>query len=149
LFNGCGTTTLNVYFDASLVASLLLQDALTERAEAYLAREAPSPVISDWAAAEVAGAFGVRLRRGELDEAGAKKALGQLDAWRTIAASRCAVEADDIVAADGLLRRFDLALRAPDALHLAIARRLAAPLATFDSRMRDAAAALGLQLAPI
>jgi hypothetical protein len=104
-------------------------------------------VISDWAAAEVAGAFGVRLRRGELDEAGARKALGQLDAWRTTAASRCATEADDIVAADGLLRRFDLALRAPGALHLAIASRLGAPLATFDDRMSVGAVALGLRLA--
>jgi uncharacterized protein len=139
---------LSVYFDASVILSLLVDDALTARAEAYVARENPTPTISDWAAAEVSAAIGVRLRRGELDLAGATKALSQFDIWRSATATRCTVTADDAVAADSFLRRLDLTLRAPDALHLAIARRLTAPLATFDTRMADAAIALGIRLAP-
>jgi uncharacterized protein len=42
-------------------------------------------------------------------------------------------------------RRFELALRAPDALHLAISRRLDATLITLDRRL--AAAARGLDIA--
>lgn len=50
----------------------------------------------------------------------------------------------DVAEADTLLRRLDLGLRAPDMLHVVIARRLGATLATFDRRMADAARTLGL-----
>jgi uncharacterized protein len=56
----------------------------------------------------------------------------------------------DIAASDARLacvyaRRFDLGLRAPDAaLHLAIARRLDATLATLDRRLATAARELGI-----
>jgi predicted nucleic acid-binding protein len=63
--------------------------------------------------------------------------------WR----KRFAVAADghgaDIRAADIFLRRLDLNLRTPDAIHIAIARRLGAELATFDVRMAESAEALG------
>ena len=41
------------------------------------------------------------------------------------------------------LRRLDLTLRTPDALHIAIAQRLAAELMTFDQKMAASARALG------
>ena len=55
----------------------------------------------------------------------------------------------DIAATDARLayiyvRRFDLGLRAPDALHLAIARRLDATLVTLDRRLAAAAGELGI-----
>jgi predicted nucleic acid-binding protein len=40
------------------------------------------------------------------------------------------------------VRRFDLKLRAPDALHLAICRRLQARLVTLDNNLARAARAL-------
>jgi predicted nucleic acid-binding protein len=42
------------------------------------------------------------------------------------------------------VRRFDLILRAPDALHIAIARRLDVALVTLDRRLANAAQALGI-----
>jgi hypothetical protein len=42
------------------------------------------------------------------------------------------------------VRRFDLALRVPDALHLAIARRLDVALVTLDRRLATAAGELGV-----
>jgi predicted nucleic acid-binding protein len=139
---------LSVYFDASLIVSMLLPDALSVRADAYIRKEAPTPIVSDFAAAEVASVVGAKLRRGALDVAGARRALDEFDTWRTTVATQSSLAADDVAVADGFLRRLDLTLRAPDALHLAIARRLGSPLATFDVRMTDAARALGLQLAP-
>jgi predicted nucleic acid-binding protein len=139
---------LSVYFDASLIVSTLLPDALSGRADAYIRRELPTPIVSDFAATEVSAVIGVKLRRGVLDIAGARRALDEFDIWRSAVTTRCDLTTDDVAAADSFLRRLDLALRAPDALHLAIARRLGAPLATFDVRMSDAATALGIQLAP-
>jgi predicted nucleic acid-binding protein len=43
-----------------------------------------------------------------------------------------------------MLRRLDLNLRTPDAIHIAIAQRLGAELATFDVRMAESAEALGV-----
>ena len=55
----------------------------------------------------------------------------------------------EIAASDARLayvytRRFDLGLRAPDALHLAITRRLDATLVTLDRRLATAAGELGI-----
>lgn len=50
----------------------------------------------------------------------------------------------DVRLADAYVRRFDLALRVPDALHLAIARRLDVALLTLDRRMAAAARELGI-----
>jgi predicted nucleic acid-binding protein len=43
--------------------------------------------------------------------------------------------------------RLDLTLRTPDAIHIAIARRLDATLVTFDQRMATNARALGMAVA--
>lgn len=42
------------------------------------------------------------------------------------------------------VRRFDLALRVPDALHLAIVRRLGVALVTLDRRLATAAGEFGV-----
>jgi uncharacterized protein len=52
------------------------------------------------------------------------------------------IHAVDVRLAAAYVRRFDLALRAPDALHLAIARRLDIALVTLDRRMMAAASEL-------
>jgi hypothetical protein len=50
----------------------------------------------------------------------------------------------DVRLAVTYVRRFELALRAPDALHLAIARRLDATIVTLDRRLSAAAVELGI-----
>ena len=50
----------------------------------------------------------------------------------------------DVRLAYAYVRRFDLALRAPDALHIAIDRRLDVSLATVDRRLAAAAGELGV-----
>jgi predicted nucleic acid-binding protein len=49
----------------------------------------------------------------------------------------------DVAVATAFLRRLDLTLRAPDAIHIAIAQRVDATLVTFDQGMATAALALG------
>ncbi len=53
----------------------------------------------------------------------------------------------DVTRADALMRRLDLPLRTPDALHIAIAERVGATLATFDVKMAAAARVIGLPVA--
>jgi len=140
---------LSVYFDASLIVAIFLEDAHNDRADAYLSGARPTATISDFAAAEVAAVIGVRVRRGELDHAGARAAMAEFDAWRSRAAQAYSLRAGDVAAADDLLRRLDFTLRAPDAIHLAIVSGARLQLATFDRRMSECAEALGIETAAI
>jgi predicted nucleic acid-binding protein len=140
---------VNVYFDASVIVSFVINDALSPRVDAYINSVSPIAVVSDFAAAEVASALNLRVRAGTMDQDGARAALGRLDLWRAQAAASCQLTSTDILVADAFLRRLDLPLRAPDAIHLAIAQRLDIAIATGDLRMKDCAVRLGIKLAEI
>jgi len=63
-------------------------------------------------------------------------------------AKRVETVAADIAAAAEFIRRLDLNLRTPDAVNIAVAQRAGAILATFDTRMAESEAALGVAVAP-
>jgi hypothetical protein len=140
---------LSVSLDTSVLLPLLAQDAFTDRARAWFAGLAMPVVISDLAVAELAAALGAKQRRGEVTRVEAVAALDSSLAWRAAARLvNAEVTAADTALAIAWLRRFDLNLRTPDSMHLAIAARLGAPVATFDLGMEAAARALGIALAP-
>ncbi len=72
--------------------------------------------------------------------------LSDLDLWAENIARRVTTEVDDVARATRLVKRFELGLRMPDALILAIAQRLSMAIATQDRRQAAAAEALGLRL---
>ena len=139
---------MSVYFDASVIVSIVVRDALSIRARTYISAHQPSPVVSDFAAAEIAAVVGLRVRTKALSAAQAESALATFDRWRLNNTTSCGVIGADIALADRFLRRLDLPLRAPDALHIAVAQRLGLALATFDAQMAVSAKALDVQLAP-
>jgi predicted nucleic acid-binding protein len=53
----------------------------------------------------------------------------------------------DIATAITFLRRLDLPLKTPDAIHIAIAQRVGGTLVTFDRQMAASARALGTPVA--
>jgi uncharacterized protein len=101
-------------------------------------------LISDFAAAEVASALSRLVRMAVLTAADASARLADFDAWRAAMSLPVDLGASDARLAYIYVRRFDLGLRAPDALHLAIARRLDATLVTLDRRLAAAATELGV-----
>jgi hypothetical protein len=140
---------LSVYLGISVLLPLLAYDAFTVRARPWFAGIAEPVVISDLAVAELAAVLGAKHRRGELTRLEAVAAFASGEAWRIAAhAGGASVTSADIALATGWLGRVDLTLRAPDAIHLAIAARLAAPIATFDFGMEAADRTLGVALAP-
>ena len=131
------------YLDTNGIIGLLTADPLTGLVTAIL-RQSPEPiVISDFAAAEFSAVVGRKTRIGVISRQHALDALAALDQWSP-RVSQVPVEGGDILHADGFLRRLDLPLTAPDAIHIAIAQRLGATLVTFDQRMASAARALGI-----
>jgi predicted nucleic acid-binding protein len=67
-----------------------------------------------------------------------------LDSWTSTFADPISVAPSDIKTATSWVRRTDFALRAPDAIHVAAARRLDLVLVTLDSGMANAARMLGV-----
>jgi predicted nucleic acid-binding protein len=83
----------------------------------------------------------------EMSLADGRLALSGFDSWVGLSAERVEIAAADIDRADGILRRLDLPLVTPDAIHIAIAQRIAATLVTFDRQMAASARALGMAVA--
>ena len=74
----------------------------------------------------------------------AAQRLDDFDVWRAVASSPVDLQPADARLAYAMVRRFELRLRAPDALHLAIARRVDATLVTLDGRLGAAAREIGV-----
>ena len=140
---------MSVYPDASYLLSLFTIDAHTARAKAFLHAQKPLLSISDFAAAEFASVIARCVRMQLLTKDDARSALTTFDAWSARFAKRVQLASADIAAADSYLRRLDLTLRTPDAIHIAAAQRLGAALLTFDKKMASAANRLGTAIASV
>ena len=104
-------------------------------------------IVSDWAALEVSSVMALRARIGAITKVETTDLLIDFDVWRRAAATLAFIQSEDIARAMSLVRRGDLVLRGPDAIHIAIAERLNATLLTFDKGMSAAAKAIGLNVA--
>jgi uncharacterized protein len=135
---------LSAYLDASVLIPTLIAEPSTAAVFDWLGANREL-LVSDFAAAEVASALSRLVRMGRLASADAFVRLADFDAWRTAMSSPIEIRSADAQLAYIFARRFELALGAPDALHLAISRRLDATLITLDRRL--AAAARGLDIA--
>jgi uncharacterized protein len=138
---------VSLYLDANILVALLTVEPLSERADDFIQGNAERLIVSDFAAAEFASAIARRVRTRETTVEDARKDLADFDIWTARLTERTELNADDVAAATGYMRRLDLALLTPDAMHIAIAQRLDAMLATFDRQMAAAARALGITVA--
>jgi predicted nucleic acid-binding protein len=135
---------VSAYLDASVMIPTLVHEESTAVVAAYFRDLREQRLISDFAAAEVASALSRLVRMAQLTQQEASVRLADFEAWRAATSSAVDVHAADARLAYAYVRRFDLPLRAPDALHLAIARRLDATLVTLDGRLANAAKQLGI-----
>ena len=134
------------YLDTNAAIGLLTVDPLSARVRTVL-RQSSAPIfISDFLGVEFSAVVSRKARAGVITHQHALDALAALDQW-SARVSRFELEAGDIARADLFVRRLDLPLLAPDAIHIAIAQRLGATLVTFDRRMAAAARTLGLAVA--
>ncbi|HYF07287.1 MAG TPA: type II toxin-antitoxin system VapC family toxin [Acetobacteraceae bacterium] len=136
------------YLDASALASLFVEDTHSVAMDRWLATSPSTLLVSTFAAAELASAVSRRVRMGLYDTERAWRILASFDAWLAARAVTVHLDAADHVVAASLVRRFELRLLTPDALHLAICQRLGLPLLTFDARQAAAARALGIACDP-
>jgi uncharacterized protein len=135
---------LSAYLDTSVLLPTLIAEPATEAVYDCLGACEQELLISDFAAAEVASALSRLIRMAMLTDADASARLADFDAWRAVMSMPVDIGPSDARLASIYVRRFDLGLRAPDALHLAITRRLAATLITLDRRLATAAREMGI-----
>jgi len=102
--------------------------------------------ISAWTLAEMASVGAIKERTGNIDAAGRMEGLAAFNRFVFDSLTLAEVDPADFRAAAVLLDAPALALRAGDALHLAIARRIRASLATLDARQALAATHYGIPI---
>src|SRR5215204_3910248 len=125
---------MSIYLDTSVLIPMLVREAASDAVKAYLATR-QERFISDFAAAEVASSLSRLVRTRLLAVAEAAARLTDFDAWRAATSLPADLHAADARLAYAYVRGFELMLRAPDALHLAISNRLGATLVTLDRRL--------------
>jgi predicted nucleic acid-binding protein len=123
---------------------ILIKEPASAAVDAFMSTVQQELWVGDFAAAEVASALSRLVRTGRLQATDGAARLSDFDVWRTAMTKPAEIHAVDVRLAGAYVRRFDLALRAPDALHLAVARRLDIPLVTLDRCLATAARELGV-----
>lgn len=133
-----------VYLDASVVIAAFNDEATSDRVDPFVRNSPTPPLASDLVLAECSAAVSrlVRTRFGTM--ADATLLFEELDAWAAAFAEVRPITSIDVERAGQFVRLPDLGLRAPDAIHIAMAARLDATLVTLDRGMARAATALGL-----
>jgi predicted nucleic acid-binding protein len=135
---------LTCYLDATVMLPIVIKEPASAAVDAFMSTVQQQLSVSDFAAAEVASALSRLVRTGRLQATDGAARLSDFDVWRTAMTKPAEIHAVDVRLAAAYVRRFELALRAPDALHLAVARRLDIPLVTRDRRLATAARELGV-----
>ena len=135
-----------IYLDTSVVVALLTPEDRSPSALDWFAQCRDTLISSDWLITETHSALGIKQRQHGLSPQARQAAAAQFE--RLLQGSkelRC-LDRGRIREAAELLHDPALGLRAGDALHLAVAlHSRCSHLASFDGRMQQAAAALGLR----
>ena len=134
------------YPDASVLVSAYVEETASELAEHWLdALGSDLLTTSAWCGTEIASALAKKVRTGALDRSSMDHVLDTIRTRLAAHAKVIPIEQRHFDIAADLILRSPLALRAGDALHLAIASQAGAELVTLDRGMAEAGQALGLR----
>jgi len=135
---------MRFYLDASALVAIVANEPFSDLVSGRLRKSDRLPLVTDFSHAEASAALSklVRIQISTSDVVDAL--LWELDHWTSEFSEQSEISAADVAHAARHVRRHDLALRAPDAIHIAAAHRLGATLLTLDKGMAKAAAALGV-----
>ncbi|ANQ83377.1 hypothetical protein dqs_0300 [Azoarcus olearius] len=133
-----------IYLDTSVLGAIFFREpgaaALVEQLERV---RADGLLISAWTLTEMASVGAIKQRTGSIDAALRQQALSNFQRFASAELRTVEVEPADFRTA-AVFINCPVALRAGDAVHLAVTRRSGARIASLDRRLGDAADALGI-----
>jgi predicted nucleic acid-binding protein len=132
------------YVDASVVVAVVASEESSPAVDAAINATGTILLISDFALAESSAALARSGRIQGWSHPEMDQVFNELDAWSLFMTEPVQIAPEDVASATVLVRNQDLVLRAPDAIHLAAARRLDVTILTLDRGMSRAASLLGV-----
>jgi predicted nucleic acid-binding protein len=136
---------LTVYCDTSLIIASMTREAHSPAVWQWLGTQSERRLyVSDWSDTEVSSALSLKVRTEQISAA---NRIQLMEAWRaSIGTSyeQLDVSPENFTTAARFIERYELGLRAADALHLAIAQSHGLAMATLDIRLRGAAIEYGV-----
>jgi len=138
-----------IYLDTSLLGAVFFREAGSAELVTWLERRRKQGLtISAWTLTEMASVGGLKQRTGAIDTTMRQQALANFQRFASAHLRLMEIDPTDFRAA-AVFISMPLSLHAGNALHLAVARRIGARLASLDRRMCEAADAVGVEhLAP-
>ncbi len=133
-----------LYLDASILVAIVRNEPTQPLLTHLLNPGRNVSCVSDLAIAETSAAIAAKGRASNRSAALVKGDFARLDEWAAAFAETVDIVPDDIATANRFVRNPDIALRAPDATHIAAARRLGITVLTLDRGMARAAKALDI-----
>jgi uncharacterized protein len=134
------------YVDTSILVASLANETHTYRTQLWLSEQrAEDLTISDWVVSEFSSALSLKLRTKQMSE---EKRADALAAFARLTADFLVVLPVSTLhfgVAARFADRYELGLRAGDALHLAVAAESGATIYTLDQRLAAAGPALGVK----
>lgn len=132
------------YIDPSAIVAVLLSEPSSSAVEAFFARTDDVPLVSSFGLGECSAALIGLVRMKRKSERDTRALLSGMDEWLANSFEIVPTAEMDITRATSLVRRFELRLRLPDAIHVAIAQARSATLVTLDRGIIHAAELLGV-----
>ena len=133
-----------LYVDTCVLLAALTPEAHSDTAAAFLEQATAPLAISPWSATELHSALGLKVRTKALSPSQAEAVLQGFERSLAPGLLMLELEPQDFRNANACLRSWTPALRAADALHLAIASGRGAILCSLDAPFVMAAQQLGL-----
>lgn len=139
-----------IYLDTSVLGALFFREPSASAILGALETAGGEELsVSAWTLAEMASVAAIKERTGQIGAQERAAGLAAFDRFVSDSLKLVEVDPGDFRAAAVLLNAPALVLRAGDALHLAIARRLRAGLATLDQRQASSAGYYGIPVLPL
>ncbi len=136
---------MRYYLDASLIVAAITNEAATEAVQLWLEDHKPNAfLMSEWGVTEVSSALSIKVRTGQMSVQTRPMAISLFNSVFRQSVEVVSVEGQHFSDAARFVERHELALRAGDALHLAISSYHGATLCTLDNRLATAGPILGV-----